>query len=239
MLKASLFKSLIVIVLSPIIVAFSVDGFGKPPEPRHPPGNPPTLWRPPARVIIRYPKLPPSMPIHKIPPGYLKVVVGGVPFFYYNGFFYRKYDNRYVVVQPPVGAIVSAIPAGFVTFVNGGITYYFYGGIYYRRVLSGYEVVDCPSDAVVVSETTDQVDEPSDKAQTTADIGERVSVTAHLLNVRFGPGKEHPVIQRVARGSILIIKGAAPGWYYVQLPNGKYGWVMVKFTAQTSPPTSG
>lgn len=81
MFKAHSFKALIVIALSPIIIiAFSVDGFGKPPEAWRLPGNPPAPWRPPARGIIKYPKLPPAKPIHHIPPGYLKVVVGGMPF---------------------------------------------------------------------------------------------------------------------------------------------------------------
>ena len=210
-------------------MVFSVESFGQPPLP----------WRPPARVIIRHPVPPPSRVIVKLPPGYLRVVVGGVGFFFYNGFFYQQDGGKYVVVRAPIGATVTAIPDGFVTFVSGGITYYFYEGIYYRKVPSGYEVVDTPPDAVIVYESTDKVDESPGKATPTPAIDERVSVTAQILNVRSGPGKDHPVIEHVDQGNVLIIKGTSPGWYYVKLPNGKYGWVDQEYTNPYSPPASG
>jgi len=66
-----------------------------------------------------------------------------------------------------------------------------------------------------------------------------VSVTAQLLNVRSGPGMNFSVISNVYQGSILTIKGSAPDWFYVKLPNGNFGWVMAQFTDQTSLSTSG
>ena len=69
-------------------------------------------------------------------------------------------------------------------------------------------------------------------------IGEAV-VTAELLNVRSGPGKNYPVIHQACRNSKLIINGFSEGWLYVKLPGGGYGWVMQKFTVSIQPPASG
>jgi uncharacterized protein YgiM (DUF1202 family) len=69
--------------------------------------------------------------------------------------------------------------------------------------------------------------------------GERMSVTTHILNVRSGPGLNFSVISYVYRGNLLTINGSAPGWLYVQLPNGRFGWVMAQYTAQISPPARG
>lgn len=67
----------------------------------------------------------------------------------------------------------------------------------------------------------------------------KATVTAPLLNVRSGPGKGFKVLYQVSRGSILEIRGNAPGWYYVRLPNGQYGWVMTQFATPTALPANG
>ena len=69
--------------------------------------------------------------------------------------------------------------------------------------------------------------------------GERMSVITHTLNVRSGPGMNFPVINYAYQGNLLTINGKAPGWLYVQLPNGQFGWVMAKYTTQISPPAKG
>jgi len=72
-----------------------------------------------------------------------------------------------------------------------------------------------------------------------AAAGDRLSVTAQILNVRSGPGMNFPIIDRVYQGELLSIKGSASQWVYVQLPNGNFGWVMAEFTARASSPASG
>lgn len=59
----------------------------------------------------------------------------------------------------------------------------------------------------------------------------KVSVTADTLNVRTGPGVNYPVVSRVHRGIILILKGRTSKWLYVLLPTGHYGWVYGLHTA--------
>jgi uncharacterized protein YgiM (DUF1202 family) len=80
---------------------------------------------------------------------------------------------------------------------------------------------------------------PSGAIQPLLPEGERMSVTTHTLNVRSGPGMNFPVINYAYRGNLLTINGKASGWLYVQLPDGQFGWVMAKYTAQISPPAKG
>jgi len=61
-------------------------------------------------------------------------------------------------------------------------------------------------------------------------VGGRISITASVLNVRSGPGMNYPVIGYVYMGSVLALHGNAPGWLYVLLPDGGFGWVSALFT---------
>jgi uncharacterized protein YgiM (DUF1202 family) len=67
----------------------------------------------------------------------------------------------------------------------------------------------------------------------------KATVTAVLLNVRSGPGKDFRVLCQVPQGTVLEIRGNAPGWYYVRLSDGHYGWVMTEFAARASVPADG
>ncbi len=67
----------------------------------------------------------------------------------------------------------------------------------------------------------------------------KATVTAALLNVRSGPGRNFGVLYQISQGSVLEIRGNAPGWYYVRLPNGHYGWVMTQFAVRTRLPSDG
>jgi uncharacterized protein YgiM (DUF1202 family) len=58
----------------------------------------------------------------------------------------------------------------------------------------------------------------------------RISVTANVLNVRSGPGLNYPVFGHVYRGTILTLHGNSPGWLYVLLPGGNFGWVSTPYT---------
>jgi hypothetical protein len=68
---------------------------------------------------------------------------------------------------------------------------------------------------------------------------QKVTVTAEQLEVRSGPGLNHSLVAQVPKGIVLVIRGSAPEWWYVQLPNGSFGWVMRKFTAPVPLPASG
>ncbi len=67
----------------------------------------------------------------------------------------------------------------------------------------------------------------------------KATVRASLLNVRSGPGKNFGVLYQISLGAVVEIRGNAPGWYYVRLPNGHYGWVMTEFTVPAPLPADG
>jgi len=60
-------------------------------------------------------------------------------------------------------------------------------------------------------------------------ISGRVSITAESLKVRSGPGRNYAVIGRIYRGTVLALHGDAPGWLYVMLPDGSFGWIGARF----------
>jgi len=59
---------------------------------------------------------------------------------------------------------------------------------------------------------------------------QRISVSTDLLNVRSGPNLNNPVISTVSFGVVLPVHGAAQGWLYITLPDGRPGWVMERYT---------
>lgn len=169
-----------------------------------------------ARAGRRHPRVP-IAPRHgtvvvDLPAGHRTVYVGRAKYFHHSGVFYRHGPAGYVVVRAPIGAVIAAPPAGCRTVVVGGATYYDYNGDYYQNSPGGYAVVAAPPGAPAVSG------------------GQKVSVTAHRLNVRSGPGMGHPVIEQVWQGIVLAVQGTAPGWLYVRTPSGKLGWVSGKYT---------
>ena len=75
---------------------------------------------------------------------YFTVHVRGIPYYYHTGVFYRPYQNSYVVVEPPMGAVVTVLPDSCRREVYGGLVHYVYNDVYYRPVDGGYMVVERP-----------------------------------------------------------------------------------------------
>ncbi len=67
----------------------------------------------------------------------------------------------------------------------------------------------------------------------------RVSVNAKRLNVRVRPDRHAQVIAISFKGTTLKVHGKAPGWIYVKLPSGQFGWVMARYTRSSYPPAKG
>lgn len=191
----------------------------RPPMPPLPPGIP----RPPH-----------FKPFQQLPSGHRSVWVGHDHYYYHhhNGAFYRRGPSGFITVRAPFGAIVFNIPIGSRAIMSGGMTYYVYDDVYYRRAGTQYIVVEPPRETVIIREVSPVV--PSEP-----NVGEKVLVTALLLNIRSGPGMSFPVVREVDQGTLLTIHGYAPDWLYVQLASGEFGWAMVKFTTPLSPPANG
>ena len=88
-----------------------------------------------------------SQPIDILPQGFTTISMGDDTYYYCRGVFYQKtvMEQKYVIVPPPVGAIVSDIPVGYELMLINGMIYYEYQGVYYKRVLEGYGVIFPPT----------------------------------------------------------------------------------------------
>ena len=72
------------------------------------------------------------------------VVSRGNRYHYREGRFYRPSLFGFIIVAPPIGAIVTTLPFGYSTIVVGGMRYYRHGNVYYQPCPSGYIVTSRP-----------------------------------------------------------------------------------------------
>ena len=162
----------------------------------------------------------------------------GDRFYYHGGRFYRPGPRGFVVVGAPIGAVLAAPPVGYTVLMAGGVTYYSYLGVYYQRIPAGYVVVEAPATVVAAPPVVVAPNGPA-VAQPSTPASGSVTVTAQALNVRSGPGENYQIITVVYQGAILTVQGISPGWLYVLLSYGGYGWVAQQFTTWSTLPASG
>jgi len=84
-----------------------------------------------------------------LPGTYISLSVGKSRYYYCDGVYYRKHGFNYVVVEPPVGAVLKLPPPYYEPVMINGTVYYVNNGVYYRGTHSGYQVVESPSGAPV------------------------------------------------------------------------------------------
>lgn len=168
-----------------------------------------------ARHAAREHRSRPAVYVKTLPHNKRTVMVNRERYYIHQGRFYRHTPSGYLVVRPPVGAVFAELPFGFLRVTFGGANYLVWNDVFYRHTPRGYLVVNTPAGYRIADQT-------------------RVRVTSGLLNVRSGPGLDFEVVGRTPRGAELLIAGSAPGWYYVQLADGGYGWVMSRFTTRTA-----
>lgn len=166
--------------------------------------------------------VPPGKVVRKLPANHRVVHVGRARYHYHGGSFYVHKPTGYHPVRAPLGAVVASLPLAAHAILLGGISYWVFNEIYYRRVPEGYVVVERPAEAEVAA--------PAETPQP-ENATHEVVVQAERLNVRSGPGLEFPVSGLVTRHAVLSVRGTAPGWLYVETDDGRFGWVMGKFTA--------
>jgi hypothetical protein len=84
--------------------------------------------------------------VHHLPPRHRVVHHHGHRYYYSGGAWYRPYGPRFVVVDPPVGLVVSFLPQFSTTLHVGGVPYYRAGPVYYvwNPRARGYVVTDRP-----------------------------------------------------------------------------------------------
>jgi hypothetical protein len=93
-------------------------------------------------------------------PHHISIIFNNENYFYDDdGNYYQQQNGDYVVVQPPVGAIVTFLPPGVATVAAGPTTYYYLDGVFYVAQDNSFAVVNPPSGIVVpdVPSGADQV----------------------------------------------------------------------------------
>lgn len=125
--------------------------FAKPAEARgyhHGHGHHHGYWGP----RYRGPRIGIGLTVPILPAGFVNLAVGGHPYYYQGGYFYRPAPAGYVVVSAPLGASVLTLPASAVRVQIGGFTYYQYDNAYYQWQprASRYVVVPAPAGVATV-----------------------------------------------------------------------------------------
>jgi uncharacterized protein YgiM (DUF1202 family) len=148
--------------------------------------------------------------IHRLPSRHTVISYGKDKYHYHDGRYYRPYGAGFILVRPPLGLVVFEIPVNSRTVVSAGLTYHEFGGVHYLRKGAGYEVV---------------------RPVRGTSVGlSRVVVRSELLNVRYGPDSDEPVVAQVEYGDILRVTDSVPGWLLVEVPDEDIqGWIMEEF----------
>lgn len=137
-----------------------------------------------------------------------------------GGHFYRDSPRGFISIGIPFGAIVASLPIGHVRVTIGGTGYFFADGLYYRPYpTGGYQVVEVPTPTVTRVTPGAVMDT------------HQVLISVSALNVRSGPGLNFGIVEQVYQGVRVRVHGTSPGWYYIRTPDGRYGWIMMRFTS--------
>lgn len=88
---------------------------------------------------------------YSLPSSYFSINFGGLGYRYYDGIFYRPYNNVFRVVAPPIGIFVNILPSGYSRIYVDDYPYYYYNGTFYDHRDNHYFVVSPPVGAVVES----------------------------------------------------------------------------------------
>ncbi len=87
--------------------------------------------------------------VHSLPYAYTRLFMAGIEYFYWEGMYYRRMSNRYVIVPAPVGTVVTTIPSGCRPVVIDGVPYYNINDVTYMQTSYGYQVVPEPKIIVI------------------------------------------------------------------------------------------
>lgn len=102
----------------------------------------------------------------------MRLFVGGMEYYFWEGMYYRRMADRYVVVQAPIGAVVTTIPPEAQIMVVDGVPYYSVNGVTYVSSGFGYQVVPPPRVVLVQNAPAPQqttiITPPREPIQSTA-----------------------------------------------------------------------
>ncbi|MEI6438410.1 MAG: DUF6515 family protein [Candidatus Omnitrophota bacterium] len=144
------------------------------------------------------------------------VHVSNSRYYYYDGLYYNRLGNEYMLVPPPVGAVVAVIPSDFRPVAVNGVTYYTDNGTYYVYTRYGYQVVPPPftvvtAPVVIASSVPVPVVSSASTALPVAAVAEDQSFTVNIPDKKGGY-------------TAVVIKRSGPGFtgpqgeYYAEFP---------------------
>lgn len=86
-----------------------------------------------------------------LPRAAITVRVGGGPFYFHEGVWYRPRGARFIVAAPPFGVVIPVLPPFYTTLWVRGIPYYYANDVYYTSSPDqrGYVVTNPPADSDV------------------------------------------------------------------------------------------
>ena len=70
--------------------------------------------------------------LNSAPPYYTNIYVGGNPYLYSDGVFMTQQGSSYIVVAPPIGAVVTYLPEGCQAFTQDGSQLFSCSGVVYQ-----------------------------------------------------------------------------------------------------------
>ena len=149
-----------------------------------------------------------------LPPNYSTVYVGGRPYYYYDGTYYKPCPNGYAVVRAPLGAVVTYVPEGYTPVIVNGVPYYNINGVTYMPVQNGYQVVpQAPQPQVVQAQPASamtQVQETVGAEGVSAPPADN-TITVNVPNVKGG--YTSVTLNRKGKGYV-----GPQGEYYEEFP---------------------
>ena len=115
------------------------------------------------------------------------VVVAGSSYYYWGGMYYASSGSGYVVVGPPLGAVVYAVPTATTVVYVGPTPYYYYGGTYYVTTTEQAQQPDmseqAPADAANVAPGGNESGDAQDLPPMTEDPDHNYKVVAPPIGV--------------------------------------------------------
>jgi hypothetical protein len=92
----------------------------------------------------------------------------GISYRYYDGLYYKPYQEGYMIVSPPLGIRVTVLPRDFTVVRFGDISYFYTGGIYYHEYAPHLYQVVAPSftaDDITLADRLDKLPETTELVQ--------------------------------------------------------------------------
>jgi hypothetical protein len=92
----------------------------------------------------------PGVTLTALPGQCMQTSVGAVGYYYYDGVYFQPTTtSSYVVVAPPLGAVVPELPEGAEPIIIDSTTWYYGAGAFYVQQQNGFAVVAAPPGVTV------------------------------------------------------------------------------------------